>query len=332
MRYLAAVLLLAFCSCHLQTKPTDIGEIKRISEVRYVMGTLLDITLYAPSEQEGRRILNETFAIAEHLDEVLSTWKSTSPVSMFNARETTVPQAVPSELYELIQNGEKLSKQTAGAFSIAIRPLVTLWQKSTHPPLSDEIKILLPIISPENLILGSHGTIAKRHPAVAVETGGIGKGYAVDKMLHYLREQGVTRAFINFGRSSMGALGAPPYTQGWPVQLELTHGTIEGHLLLKDETLTVSRAHGTPIVIEGKPYAHIFDPATGRPIKSGQGAAVRTGRATDGEAFVKYLVIRGTPTKDIITDWPDIQWIVRQEHTTHVSASFNLLDSSAPMP
>ena len=331
MRSVVAALLLTLSACHLMTGASDTHTDVRVSEVRYVMGTLLDITLYAPSEREGRATLNETFAIAEHLDDVLSTWKSESAVSVFNAKETTAPQPVSPELYELVKEGKKLSKQTAEAFSITVRPLITLWhsaQKQNRPPLPHEIKTLLPILTSDSVSLGEHGTIAKQHPLAAVETGGIGKGYAVDKMLAYLRDRGIKSAFINFGRSSMGCVGSPPNTSGWPVKLELTLGSIAGRLMLRDETLTVSRAHGTPIVIDGKLYAHIFDPATGLPIEASQGAAVRTAQATDGEALVKYLVIRGVPTQNILANWPELEWMVQQDASTHVSDGFKLLDDN----
>ena len=74
----------------------------KVSEVRYVMGTLLDITLFTPSQREGRVVLNDTFEIAEHLDSVLSTWKPESPVSVFNRDTSTQLRSVDPALYALV--------------------------------------------------------------------------------------------------------------------------------------------------------------------------------------------------------------------------------------
>jgi thiamine biosynthesis lipoprotein len=155
-----------------------------------------------------------------------------------------------------------------------------------------------------------------------IETGGIGKGYAVDQMVQLLRARGVSRAFINFGRSSMAALGAPPGASGWITELALSARSSEGILTLRDETLSVSRAHGTPFIINGVAYAHIFDPKTGMPVTTSRGAALRGPSATDGEAFVKYLVIRGAPSPKVSGTWGEVAWMVRDGATVRSSNNF----------
>ena len=94
------------------------------------------------------------------------------------------------------------------------------------------------------------------------------------------------------------------------MELALTESSSEGTIELRDETLSVSRAKGTPFVINGVEYAHIFDPRTGTPVKTARGAAVRGPSATDGEAFVKYLVIQGAPSTSVAVRWGDVEWIV----------------------
>ena len=57
---------------------------------------------------------------------------------------------------------------------------------------------------------------------VKIDLGGVGKGYAVDRMIEVLRREGVRSALVNFGGSSIAALGPPPAEPGWPVWVE--HG------------------------------------------------------------------------------------------------------------
>ncbi len=51
-------------------------------------------------------------------------------------------------------------------------------------------------------------------PGVELDPGGIGKGYAVDRMVDVLRENGVSSGLISAGSSSIYALGAPPGDRG----------------------------------------------------------------------------------------------------------------------
>ena len=51
-------------------------------------------------------------------------------------------------------------------------------------------------------------------PGVELDLGGIGKGYAVDRVVDLLRRRGIASALVNLGGSSVYGLGAPPGTRG----------------------------------------------------------------------------------------------------------------------
>lgn len=278
------------------------------------MGTLLDITLYAPTEREGLRIIDTTFALAETLDRKLSTYKPNSALSAFNAETRTEPLVVDADLYHMIEESQRLLTHTDGAFDISIRPLVAIWKHAAVTgvmPSPQEISAVRSTLGRGAFSLIPPSGVRKNAPTAQAESGGIGKGMAVDAMMERLRRDGVTAACINFGRSSVGAIGTPPGQNGWRIELELSEGKHEDTLYLRDETLTVSRANGTPFVVAGVAYAHIFDPSTGYPVEISRGAAVRGSSATAGEAYVKYLVIRGAPTPRIDRQWNGATWIVR---------------------
>ena len=299
--------------------------LQQVSEIRYVMGTLLDITLFAPSHQEGRAILNGTFEIAQHLDNVLSTWKPESPLSVFNRDSSTKLRPVDPDLYAVAMSSQELSQKTDQAFTIGVRPLVTMWERAAKTGIAPSplaIARAKELIAPKNLLTSPPANLGKRLPEIMIETGGIGKGYAVDKMVSYLTSRGVRHALINFGRSSIAAIGAPPHARGWRMELALTEGSTEGTVELRDETLSVSRARGTPFIVNGVAYAHIFDPQNGMPVKASRGAAIRGPSATDGEAFVKYLIIRGAPPGSVVKAWGNVAWIVRNGDSIESSDRF----------
>jgi len=285
----------------------------------------MDVTVYASSEQEGRRLIDGAYAIAESLNRELSTWIADSPVSVFNRQRATTPMQVSADIHMLVERSRALSDKTEGAFSITVRPLVDLWELSAKRnalPSAGELSQMKELVSAEALEVVSTDSIRKRHPGVMIETGGIGKGYAVDSMLTYLRQQGVSAAFINFGRSSLGAIGSPPGERGWLVDVSLVEGRVDTRIWLRDETLSVSRARGNPFVVAGRSYAHIFDPATASPVVLSRGAAVRGRSATEGEAYVKYLVIRGVPPARVAERWGGAEWMVREGGRLEGSAAF----------
>jgi thiamine biosynthesis lipoprotein len=289
------------------------------------MGTLLDLTIYPPSLASGQEIVDEVCAVAQRLDSTLSNYKIDSDVSRFNADRSGHLRVVAPDLYRVVELSQELATQTEGAFDITVRPLVEMWQQAAQRaelPTERQLTKVRQLVGYKKLLVGSPYRIGKSVSAVEIETGGIGKGLAVDEMTSVLRRRGVTSAFINFGRSSMAAIGHRPDGSGWPVVIELEEGQESGTIWLRDEALSVSRARGSAFVVAGVPYAHIFDPRTLMPAEIIRGAAVRSLSATEGEAYVKYLVLRGKPTKLRTSSWHETEWIVkaRAEPAEHSSA------------
>ena len=322
---LVALIAGILIGCSQAVAPSPRPSSVKVSEIRYVMGTLLEMTIYAPSQEEGQVIMNDAFRVAERLDSELSLWKPESPVSVFNRDDSTELRPVSSDIYTLVNLSKSLSEKTDGAFTIGVRPLVEMWElasKRGEAPTKAEIDHLRGLISPANLVTSPPSNLGKRAPGVKIETGGIGKGYAVDSIVTLLRSRGVTQAFINFGRSSIAALGSAPNSHGWKVTVALSEGSSEANIELRDETLSVSRARGTPFIVNGVAYAHIFDPVSGMPVQQSRGAAIRGPSATDGEAFVKYLVIRGAPPARIAKGWNGAEWMVRTGDKVESSAGF----------
>ena len=73
-----------------------------------------------------------------------------------------------------------------------------------------------------------------------VDTGGIGKGYAVDRIADLLAARGITRALINFGHSSIYAMGSPPAKSTWRLLLRFPAGEPLGIMELRDQAISAS--------------------------------------------------------------------------------------------
>ena len=64
-------------------------------------------------------------------------------------------------------------------------------------------------------------TVRFDRPGVEMDPGGIGKGYAVDRMVEVLRQNGVQTALVAGSGSSIYGMGAPPdEPRGWPVKIK----------------------------------------------------------------------------------------------------------------
>ncbi len=126
-----------------------------------------------------------------------------------------------------------------------------------------------------------------------LDLGAIAKGYAVDCIARTFRRRGIRRALINFGASSLYALGAPRGLPGWPVMVRgHTPGALAGAFLLRDRALSVSGTHRRDLT--GRELGtHVIDPRTGRRLRRRAMAAVIGPSAETAEVLSTALLVRG---------------------------------------
>jgi thiamine biosynthesis lipoprotein len=130
-------------------------------------------------------------------------------------------------------------------------------------------------------------------PGMVLELGGIGKGFALDRLAETLALAGVRDALLSFGESSVVALGAPPGAERWRLLVRGPGGGYAGVIALRDQTLSVSSSFGTSDEIAGLRAGHILDPRSGRPVTQERVAVVVAPTATAGEAWSTALVVLG---------------------------------------
>ena len=102
----------------------------RFREAHYVMGTMLEITLDAPSEATGRAWIRRAVAEARRLDAELSSFRDDSALCELNLRAGAGPQHVPPDLFRILEQSIELSAATGGTFDVTVSPLVQLWQRA----------------------------------------------------------------------------------------------------------------------------------------------------------------------------------------------------------
>lgn len=129
-----------------------------------------------------------------------------------------------------------------------------------------------------------------------MDPGGIGKGYAVDRMVEILRRNGVTMALVAGSGSSIYGVGAPPdEPKGWQVKIKdpWDASKTAAEVRLKDMSLSTSGSYEKFFRAEGKIYAHIMDPRTGYPAQGSVSVSVIAPRTIDSEAWAKPFFVNG---------------------------------------
>jgi thiamine biosynthesis lipoprotein len=260
------------------------------------MGTILEITLCADDMNQGREVLEILFTAASHLDAQFTTFSVNSPVSRLNTYAGRGTEVVPPEVVDILSLSLSYWHLTRGTFDITVGPLMAVWRQAaaTHAlPSPTTIQQARARVGSEKVRLSTDGSVALTHSGMMLDLGGIGKGYALDRLASLLRQHGLARALLNFGQSSIQALGTPPDAEGWRLLLQRSDGQAVGVVTLRNQALSVSSSFGQIFEVNGQHYGHVIDPRTGAPLQRDLLACVIAPNAAQAEALSKALLILG---------------------------------------
>jgi thiamine biosynthesis lipoprotein len=289
---LPAALALAAAAGALAAPPPSV----EVSDGRYVMGTILAITLETGDRARGRMLLDRLYGTAQRLDRILTLYDPTSDVSQLNARAGRGPQAVDPELAELLAQSIAFARRTRGTFDVSVGPLMALWRAAAERgavPTAAELARARARVGSDGVRVLSARSVEIMRPGASVDLGGVAKGYALDRLLESLRAAGVASALLDFGESSFWALGAPPGEDGWRLLVRRPDTGYVGVATLRDRAVSVSESLGQSLEIGGRRYGHVIDPRSGRPLERAALAMVLAPSAAEAEALSKALLLLG---------------------------------------
>lgn len=264
------------------------------SDGRYVMGTILEITVCDP--QHPLPQFDDLFARVGALEAQLTTFSPDSAVSQLNAHAGHGPMTVPPAVYEILALSVRYWQQSRETFDVTVGPIVTIWRQATDSntfPSEEVLQHARARVGTRFVSLSSDGQAALQRDGMRLDLGGIGKGYAIDQLKNVLQQQQQASALLNFGESSIWALGSPPNARGWRLLVQRPDGEPAGVVTLRDQALSISGTMGQPFTINGRQYGHIIDPRSGRPLQRNLQACVLAPTATQAEALSKALLVLG---------------------------------------
>lgn len=274
-------------------------ELLRLEASAQAMGSTYSVVLYDPDRNRMEAAAEDAFEEARRLDALLSNYRPESEWSTVNREAAEHPVTVSAELFHVLAACQEYSRASEGAFDITVGPLMKVWgfYKGTgHLPQPGEVKRALGQIGYRNVVLdAAHRTVRFLRPGMNLDPGGVGKGYAVDKMVEVLKKDGIQTALVSGGGSSIYGLGAPPDEPGWKVQIKNPYNEFEAvaEVVLKNQSLSTSGSYEKFFVAEGKTWSHIMDPRTGFPAQGTVSVSIVSPRTLDSEVWAKPYFING---------------------------------------
>lgn len=272
----------------------------RLEQSAEAMGSAYSMAVYGYDRQAMETAVEAAFDEARQLDSMLSNYKPDSEWSELNREAAQHPVHISSELFQLLAACQEYSRQSDGAFDISVGPLMKVWgfYKGTgHLPHRAEVLAAMQHVGYRHMHLDAAAhTVSFDRPGVELDPGGIGKGYAVDRMVEVLKAKGITIALVSASGSSIYGLGAPPgEPRGWRIMIRDPKNERKSvaEVFLKNESMSTSGSYEKFFVAENHLYSHIMDPRTGYPAPGMLSVSILTPRTIDSEAWAKPFFING---------------------------------------
>lgn len=282
--------------------PADGGsdEVVRVERSDGAMGSWFAVVLHGPDRDALEAAADAAFEEVHRLDRLLSNYRPASEWSAVNRDAASGPVRVSEELFDLLAACEKYSEQSDGAFDITVGPLMKAWGfykgEGALPPEAELAEARRRVGYGKVRLQPADRTVRFLAEGVELDPGGIGKGYAVDRMVAVLRARGVASALVSAAGSTIYGLGTPPdEPRGWRVKISVpgdaTRSAAEVHL--KDASMSTSGSYEKFFRAGGQTFSHIIDPRTGSPARGASSVSVVAARAIDGEAWTKPYFVNG---------------------------------------
>lgn len=263
------------------------------------MGTTFSLYLYARTRAEADADAELAFAEIDRVEDLLSNYRESSELSRINREAFASAVTTDPEMFRFLQTSLRWSAESDGAFDITVGHLMRTWgffRAAGHVPTNAELAAVRESVGWQKVKLQPQGrTVRFLAQGVELDPGGIGKGYAIERAADLLRDCHVYAALLSAGSSTLYALGAPPHSTGWSVQVPTPGhtGQLVSHITLRDMSLSTANCSEKHFIASGHEYCHIMDPRTLRPVEGTLQVTVLDASATNSDALSNVLFVLG---------------------------------------
>jgi thiamine biosynthesis lipoprotein len=224
------------------------------------MGTTYRVTLGAiPPDLSRGEVHREIEAVLARIDQAANTWRQDSDASRFNRAAAGEWVTVAGDLVAIVEIARDVHARSNGAFDITIAPLLRLPPGDSSEAARAAALARVGMQHVESR--ASPAALRKQIDGVEIDLGGIGPGYAVDRIGGRLVELGSASHLVELG-GEVRAWGTRPDGTRWRVRLR-------GQVADDSAATVVELAPGEAIATAtSRPGRSPIDPRTGSVVKN----------------------------------------------------------------
>ncbi|NLK37186.1 MAG: FAD:protein FMN transferase [Epulopiscium sp.] len=249
------------------------GKDNGVTTKIFAMNTVMNMTIYGESIESAKKILAEAEQEIYQLEALFSATMKNSDISYINENAGKSPVKVSEQTITMIEKAKEIQKLTNGAFDITVSPVVKAWGFTTRNfrvPKKEEITKLISYINSDWITINKEEqTVFLEKPGMAIDLGGIAKGYTADYLSNWFEQKGVASGILSLGGNVIGIGLHNGNKWGVALQDPLNENASVGILKIGNQSVVTSGGYQRNFEKDGKIYHHIINPKTGYPAEEG---------------------------------------------------------------
>lgn len=295
------------------------------------MGSAFEFKIVADiTDEEADAALELGVKMIQEVESIISSWNPSSEVSLLNRKAGLDTVQVSSLLYELIKRSIHISKITQGAFDISFSPNVE--SKWRFEGQTEDVTYLDTAFGKHtgnysDIILLEGNKVFLKRKGMRIGFGAIGKGFVADLVKKEFLKSGITSGVVN-ASGDLTAWGENENGQSW--NIGVLNPSDKRDILLSipitEQAIATSGDYEKYFIVDGRRYAHIIDPKTGKPTTGIQSATVISNSAELSDALATSVFVLGVEVAlDLINQFPHLECvIVSDDEKVHFSSGLEI--------
>jgi len=295
-----------------------------VRRARPLLGTFVDISASGATHEVTARAVDAAFAAIADVHRLMSFHDNGSDVGRLNREATLHPVTVDASTLAVLQTALDLHRRSGGAFDIAVAPVL---QDLGLLPRDRSVALARSEVATSAAIeLLTDNRVAFRTPGMAIDLGGVAKGFAVDRALNVLKGAGVTAAIVNAG-GDLATFG--PLAQSIGIRDPRDPARIICSVALRDRALASSGRSVDPVRSSDRAAIAVIDPQSQEPTAGIIGATVVAPTCMIADAITKVVMIMGAHASPLLDHFSADAMMVEASGDICMTANWNDLVSRA---
>ncbi|MBA4371840.1 MAG: FAD:protein FMN transferase [Thermodesulfovibrio sp.] len=296
-----------------------------------LLDTFITITAVSDSEKTADAAIENAFARIEQFGKLINFYAPDSELALINKNAGVAATRVSSETLDVIARALYVAEKSQGAFDPTIGPVMQLWDfRQSVKPDDAEIRKKLPLVNYRKVRIDrKQSTVFLTAKGMALDLGGIAKGYAADLAVETLTRQGILSGLVAIA-GDIRTFGNRPDGKPWNIgirnpRMKGKKDEIIATLPLSGKAISTAGDYERFFISSGQRYHHIMNPATGYPAYGTRSVSVITDSGVIADGFDNAIFVLGPERgkkmiEELGKDFPVDAFILYDDGTTYTTS------------